>query len=85
MRFASFLIGQVGQVASQADPMHPDVMQLIFGDWGSLNWLRPIVLFFLLCGCVVPVYRGMNIIAILNVLCFPFWLNDFLKKHSRND
>lgn len=78
MRFISFLFGQA---TPQPDPMHPDVIQLILGDWGHLNWLRPIVLFFfLICGCVIPVYRGMNIIALLNVIFFPFLLNDFLKR-----
>ncbi len=80
MRFCSFLLAQVSDGAVQGDPLHPDVMTLVLGDWGSLNWLRWLVLYFIICGCIVPVYRGMNIIALLNVICFPFWLNDRLNK-----
>ncbi|MFN0019497.1 MAG: hypothetical protein ACKVP0_14650 [Pirellulaceae bacterium] len=75
MRFCSFLLGQVADSATQED-----VATLILGDWAGLNWLRGFVLLLLVMACCVPLYRGLNIIQLLNWFCFPFWLNDRLDK-----
>lgn len=78
MNDALFLLAQ----STQDGELHKDMLTLCIGDWGSLNWLRPFVALVVMLVFCTPIPRlgGLNLVQVLNLLAFPYWLNDRLNK-----
>lgn len=78
MNNALFLLAQ----STQDGELQKDMLTLCVGDWGSLNWLRPFVALVVMLLFCTPISRfgGLNLVQVLNLLAFPFWLNNRLNK-----
>ena len=85
------LIAQYGPLNPQRDEAGRlvDPSQLILGDWGEYDWFKGIALILLLMFFCCPIFGRYSIIGYLNILLFPFLLNqtvddmrEFYEKHK---
>lgn len=75
-----FLLAQYGPLNPQRDEAGRivDPLQLVIGDWGDYNFLRFFALFFIIAFLCCPIFGRYSIIGYLNILLFPFRLNQWL-------
>lgn len=76
---------ELSMLLAQADQQlgeRPDPLTLCLGDWGAWNPIRPFafLVIFLVFLTPIPCFGGYNLMQLLNLLLFPFWLNDKLNK-----